>query len=256
MRASLFVAVLALTGCDQLFPEFSAVSTGAQSDLAVAASDGGVNVLSGKVCLLSDLRSPSSCTSAVPGRTITVIETGATATSDSTGAFVISTTNAATVTLSVTSPANSAQTSVPTVSVLTGSVLASAIKNGMLLPVIDADTFSNIELDNGVGGDDARGAIVAWVLSPSGVAVSGAVATRMSTATGPLYDSNAGDMLETGAATSTFGTVSFLDVLPGTTALTIGAPASSGLSGDTFNLTVRPGSVTVAALALPPATTL
>ncbi|MEO6952211.1 MAG: hypothetical protein ABI321_10380 [Polyangia bacterium] len=247
-RRAFAVAVLLLSGCDQLFPEFA----GSKGDLAVS-TDGGADLASsllhGSVCRLSDLRTPTSCTATVPNRVVTIAETGATTTTASDGTFSFPTVGT-TVTLVVSDPVGSAPVSTPTISMLSGGTLTAARTHGVELPIIDADAYEQVELANGVGGDPSRGAVLGWVISSSGSAVAGAVATPIASATGPLYDTSGG--LETGARSGSFGTVAFFDLAPGTSTIIIAAPSGSSLGGDTFSLPIRPGAVTTSALMLPP----
>lgn len=241
-------------GCDQLFPELTGADN--KHDLAVrdASSDMPSDTIHGTVCHLADLRAPSSCTTPVAGRAVTIQETHATTTTDASGAFSLSAAGVgSTATIAVTDPQGTQLGQyMPTVSVLTGNVLTAATSNGALLPVIDEQSYSSVALTNGATADDAtRGSLIGWVIGPTGTAVAGAVATRITSAIGPLYDTNDGAQLESGSAAGTYGTIAFMDMLPGTASITVAPPSGSGLSADTFTMPIYGGAVTVGALALP-----
>lgn len=248
LRRVFSVAALLLSGCDQLFPELG----GEKSDLAVA-TDGGTDLAPspffGSVCRLGDLRTPSSCASAGANRVVTIAETGIRTTTSVDGSFSFLTVGT-TVTFVVSDPPGSAPVSTPTVSMLAGATLAAARAHGVLLPVIDADTYQQLGLANGLDGDATRGAVLGWVVNGSGAPVAGAVATRIASATGPLYDT--GDGLQTRASAGPFGAVAFLGLSPGTSTIGIAAPAGSGLGANAFSLPIFAGAVTTSALMLPP----
>ncbi len=254
LRLVLLVSFVSIgvVGCDTLFPEL----TGANADMTTVpdGGDGGTSstVLTGKVCLLNDLRSPASCLSGANGRHITIEETRASADAALDGTFSISlvgVTDTATIAV-VDGPATLGQ-SIPTVMRLSGATLANARSSGAALPVVRTAMFETLALQAGAPSSANRGALLGWILDGTGKAVPGVSATRIIGATGPLYDAGGSTVLEDGRFTGVYGTVAFLELPPGTAQLIVTAPAGSTLAGDTFNLPIRGGAVTVSALSLP-----
>jgi hypothetical protein len=252
MLRALLVAsyfAVAVAGCDKLFPEL----TGALNDFSSPSdggTDGGSGNLTGTVCVLSDLRSPSTCI-ASGGRHITIEETRAAADANLDGSFAISLVGINDVATIAVVDGTTVGQSVPTIVQLSGAVLASARANGVALPVVREETFEQVAFSAGAPSSVTRGAILAWVLDGSGKAVAGASATRITGSTGPLYDDGGAAGLGDGVMTGPFGTVAFLDLPPGPAKLAIAAPTTSSLAADTFTLPVRGGAVTAAALQLP-----
>ncbi len=253
----LAVAALAFagaSGCNTLFPELAGNKA---SDLA--GHDGGADfganlagaLLHGAVCRLTDLRTPTSCKAAASGRLVTIAETGLSTTTATDGSFSFPTVGDS-ATVIVSDPLGSALISRPTVSMLAGATLAGAKVHGVLLPVIDAQTYQQVELDNGIDSDSSRGALVGWAVSNSGAVVPGVVASRIASGVGPLYDSGDGTVLQASARAGSFGAIAFFDLPVGTSSFTVAPPAGSGAGGNTFTLPVRAGAVTTAALTLPP----
>ncbi len=250
VAACLFLFGFIVAGCDKLFPELNNTS----GDLAVAAGDGGTDFgtgqLTGKVCILADLRAPSSCLSPAPNRHVTIEESRAAAEVASDGSFTISLAGITTkATFAVTDQNAAVGLSKPTVSVYSGAQLAAALGAGVGLPVVQTSALSNMELAN--GGDPTHGSVLTWLIDPKGASVAGASVTRITGAIGPLYDSQGTSELMEGAASGKYGTVAFLDLPPGDVTLTIATPETSTVLGDSFKLPIRAGAITVAALQLP-----
>ena len=250
----LFVGI-PVAGCDKLFPELSKSS----ADLAVltdAGTDGstdlGSGILTGKVCILGDLRAPASCLSAAPNRRVTIEETRASADVTADGTFTISLAGITThATFAVTDTVAATNLSMPTVSVYSGAMLDLARAEGAALPVVPLDSFSNLQLENGATVDKTRGSLLTWLIDKKGASVVGATAAHISGSVGPLYDSQGYGNLTQTTARGAYGTVGFLDLPLGNVTLAVTTPSSSIVNGDSFTLPVRGGAVTVAALQLP-----
>jgi len=246
------VAAFFTAGCDTLFPEL----TGANSDLTVigdGGTDAGTGLLTGTVCLLADLRSPQSCTGAAVGRRITIEETRATADVAMDGSFSISLAGISdTATVAVLDGPTTTGKTTPTVSRLSGAILTRVRASGVVLPCVRADLMSNLALAAGSNDDPARGAILGWLVDPTGKSISGAAAARMQGGIGPLYDANSGSTtLSDTSSTGAYGTVAFVDLPPGNANIVVTTNAASAVAGDTFVLPIRGGAITTAALALP-----
>lgn len=242
----------AVLGCDKLFPEL----TGMPPDM-VGTGDGGADLggtsLTGKVCVLADLRAPQSCQVAAVGRRLTIEENRASADVAADGSFTISLAGVVdTATLAVSDGTGGVGRSTTTISVLAGAQLTAARSQGVMLPVVDAQILGTLSLATGAGNDPTRGAIIAWVVDGTGVAVRGAEAARIQGAVGPLYDSPGSNTLGEGGASGGYGTIGFLDVTPGKASISISAPLGAAVRGDAFTLPVRGGAVTLSALGLPP----
>jgi hypothetical protein len=237
--------VLLLSGCDVLFPEFS----GNGADAAVvpdggATDDGGTPMLAGVVCILADVRDYRTCATGSPGLLrITVEETRQQTMTDATGRFVLPlSTMLATATVATVDPSGHFATTVIPVRLSNGAA------NNLALPVIDAQTLSNIELSNGLQDDPQRGTLLGWAIDPTGAPVAG-VSSGQSTA---LYDDSSPNTLSAGTSTHQRGTVALFAVTPSTLTLTLTPPPTVALSGDTFTIPIRPGAVTATTLVLPP----
>ena len=235
---------LMLAGCDLLFPEFA----GNSADAAVVGDggveDGGVPILSGVVCVLTDVRDYRTCTAASVGvLRISVEETRDATTTDASGHFSLPLSKSlAIATVGVVDPTN---TYAPTVVPVT---LASGIANGIALPIFSQQTLQNLELQNGLQEDPSLGIFFGWAVDPSGTPVAG-VSTGNNQI---LYDENAPNTLSPGTATHSDGTVALFAVAPSSLVLTLTPPPTTVLKADTFTVPIRSGAVTASTLVLPP----
>src|SRR2546423_6929436 len=184
MRWFLLAGILALSGCDTLFPEFS----GKPADASVAhdggADDGGSSpMIAGVVCVLGDVRDYRTCATGSPGLLrITVEETREQTMTDVTGHFTLALSmKLAIATVAAVDPSgNFAPTIVPV-------RLSGGVANNVALPVVSQQTLMQIELANGLQADPQRGTFLGWAVDPSGAPVAG-VTTGITSA---LYDDNA-----------------------------------------------------------------
>ena len=245
MRCLLWASVLLLSGCDTLFPEFS----GNPVDAAVArdggtSDDGGTPMLAGVVCVLGDVRDYRTCATGAPGLLrITVEETRQQTMTDAAGHFVLPLSmKLDSATVAAVDPAGHFATSVVPVR------LSNGIANNLALPVIDAQTLSNIELANGLQEDPQRGTFLGWVIDPTGTPVTG-VSSGQSAA---LYDDSGTNSLSAGSSTHQRGTIALFTVTPSTLTLQLTPPPTVALQADSFTVPIRPGAVTTTTLVLPP----
>ncbi len=242
--ALLFAGLVALSGCDVLFPEFSGNGDAAVPGDGGAPDDGGTPLLAGVVCVLGDVRDYRTCATGSPGMLrVTVEETRQQTMTDVTGRFSLPLSQKLTsATVAAVDPAgNFAPTIVPV-------HLANGVANNLALPVVAAQTLSQIELANGIQDDPQRGTLIAWAIDPSGTPVAG-VASGITSA---LYDDNAPNTLSAGTATHQDGTIAVFTITPTSLMLTLTPPASSPLSPDSFTVPIRSGAVTATTLVLPP----
>lgn len=240
------LSMLALAGCDTLFPEFS----GKPVDAAVAgdggAGDGGDPTLrlQGVVCILTDLRDYRSCAAGSPGiLRITVEETREQTMTDPTGHFTLPLSQKLTVaTVAAIDPRNTyAPTIVPV-------RLQNGIAANLALPITTAQTLTNVQLANGVPGDPLRGSVVTWVVDGSGAPVAG-VAVNLSNA---FVDGAGANQLSAGNATRSHGALALLDVAPNQATLALTPPPTVALRGDSYVVPVRAGALTATTLVLAP----
>lgn len=236
---------LVLSGCDTLFPEFS----GKPVDAAVAhdsgtPDDGGMPMLAGVVCVLVDVRDYRTCTTGAPGiLRITVEETRQQTMTDAAGHFVLPlSTKLDVATIAAIDPSGHfAPTIVP-------AHLQGGIANNLAIPVVAAQTVSSIELANGLQDDPQRGTFVGWAIDPTGTPVAGVSSGQ----TSALYDDSSPNTLSAGTATHQRGTIALFGIAAATLTLTLTAPPTVAVKGDTFTVPIRPGAVTASTLVLPP----
>ncbi len=242
----LLVAVLALSGCDTLFPELSGKPPDAGIPTDGGSGDGGnaSPALAGVVCVLADVRDYRSCTTGVPsGLRITVEETRQTTNADPSGHFTLPLSmKLATATVAVVDPANNF---VPTIVPVH---LSSGVAANLALPIVATQTLQQIELQNGVQDNPQAGNLIAWAIDGNGAPVTG-VSTGNSAA---LYDDNAPNALSPGTATHAHGAIALFSVGGSTLSLTLTPPPTLPLKADTFMLPLRAGAITMTALVLPP----
>jgi hypothetical protein len=241
----LFAVILALSGCDTLFPEFS----GNGNDAAVAG-DGGIDdggtapLLAGVVCILGDVRDYRTCATGAPGiLRITVEETRQQTMTDAAGHFSLPLSMKLDLaTVAAVDPSNNFA---PTISPVR---LVNGVSANLALPVVPAQALSSIELANGVQDDPQLGTLLSWAVDPGGTPVAG-VTSGISSA---LYDDNAPNTLSAGTATHGKGTIALFNVTPASRMLTLTPPQAAPLSPDTFTVPIRSGAVTATILFLPP----
>lgn len=244
----LFVAgvVLALAGCDTLFPEFAGKPADAGVPTDGASDDGGngAPALSGVVCVLTDVRDYRSCSTGVPSSLrITVEETRQQALADASGHFTLPLSMKLDVaTVAVVDPSNNF---VPTIIPVR---LSNGIAANLALPIASAQTMQQLELANGLQDDPTAGNLLAWAVDPTGTPVAGASIGVNSA----LYDDNAPNGLSPGTATHGHGAVALLAVRGSSLMLTLTPPATAPLKADSFTLPLRAGALTMSTLVLPP----
>jgi hypothetical protein len=215
----LFAGVLLLSGCDTLFPEFGGKPVDAAVPRDGGITDGGTEpMIAGAVCILADVRDYRTCATGSPGiLRITVEETRQQTMTDATGRFTLPL---------------SAKIDVANVAV----------------PLVSADTLQQIELANGLVDDPQRGTLLGWAVDPTGAPVTGVSSGN----TSAFYDDNAPNTLSAGIATHAKGTIALFTVTPPMLTLTLTAPPTAAVSGDTFTVPIRSGAITATTLVLPP----
>src|SRR5581483_8060682 len=226
-RSALVIGLLALGGCDLLFPEFSGGHVDASIDDGGALPDGGTAGphVAGAICALADLRDLRSCmTGHGGGFRVSVEETRDVTTADAMGNFVLPlSTSLELATVAAVDPTGAAEPTIVMVALRGGAA------DGVGLPIAGAQALQQAAALNGFSVDAAGGVGV-----------------------GPLYEGGAANELELGNTTGARGVVAWFDVPPRQLVLTLAAPANGALAGDQFTLPIRPGAVTITTLLLPP----
>src|SRR6516164_7218606 len=150
----LFAVILALSGCDTLFPEFSGNG---------GIDDGGTApLLAGVVCILGDVRDYRTCATGAPGiLRITVEETRQQTMTDAAGHFSLPLSMKLDLaTVAAVDPSNNFA---PTISPVR---LVNGVSANLALPVVPAQALSSIELANGVQDDPQLGTLLSWAVDP------------------------------------------------------------------------------------------
>jgi hypothetical protein len=249
MRHLVLLAFLC-SGCDTLFPEFfgsggdaGAVGDGAMGDGAPAVPAH----ISGQVCALTDVRDYRSCAATHGGSfRLSIEETRDQAQADATGVFSITTSAPlATGTLAAVDATGQYSPTVTLVHPIGGAL------DRFALPVVAVVGLQELAMVNGFAVDAARGALLAWAVDAQGTPIAGVRASAITGAQGPFYDGANADGLEPGAATGQHGLVAQFDLPPGNVALTLSPPAGAAVHGDTFQVPIRAGALTLLALTLP-----
>lgn len=248
MRWLLIVGVFGgLAGCDTLFPEFAGKPADAAVPTDGGAGDDGGNAspaIAGVVCALSDVRDYRSCGTGVPSALrITVEETRQMVLADASGHFSLALAAKLDVaTIAVVDPSNSF---VPTI---VPARLSNGIAANLALPIVSAQTVQSLELANGLTEDASAGNVLAWAVDGTGTPVAG-VSTGNNAA---LYDDNAPNSLSPGTTTHGHGAIALLGVRGTSQLLTLTAPPTGTVKGDSFTLPLRAGALTMTTLYLPP----
>jgi hypothetical protein len=208
---------------------------GGHADSGVGSGSGsGSGSITGRVCLLTDVRDFSSCaTTGADG--ITVALSGVAAvTTIADGTFVIERPSGSDPVWSLTGTA----------------IVPSTIGFGAstTIPAISTDAFTTLADNNGVVVDPAQGSILGEILAGSDAAV---LATVTTTSPGeyPTFYSSATDTFDwPGTLTDTFGTFWMAGMTPGSAAMTFMADGGLPETGPT--LSVGSGSVTFVTFGL------
>ncbi|HZS38775.1 MAG TPA: hypothetical protein VFF06_18210 [Polyangia bacterium] len=250
-RSALVIGLLALGGCDLLFPEFSGGHVDASIDDGGALPDGGTAGphVAGSICALADLRDFRSCmTGHGGGFRVSVEETRDVTTADAMGNFVLPlSTSLELATVAAVDPTGAAEPTIVMVALRGGAA------DGVGLPIAGAQALQQAAALNGFSVDGTRGIVLAWAVDAQGTPVAGASAQAAGgVGVGPLYEGGAANELELGNTTGARGVVAWFDVPPRQLVLTLAAPANGALAGDQFTLPIRPGAVTITTLLLPP----
>ncbi len=196
-----------------------------------ASSDGGTSLV-GRVCVIPDPRNPTACALGnAAGLTVTLGASTATTAAD--GSFTITAPSTSDLVWTVT-----AAGFVPTVMPF-GAV--------PLIPVLTAERYSDLLLDNGVVLQAGQGSVFVRVVSGGAPAVGVTATVEPPSLFGPLYDGGSA-LLWDQDATSSGGMVWIPDVLAGTAALTVTGPATNPVA---VSLPVVDGAITFGTAAIP-----
>jgi hypothetical protein len=241
----LFAGVLLLSGCDTLFPEFGGKPVDAAVPRDGGITDGGTEpMIAGAVCILADVRDYRTCATGSPGiLRITVEETRQQTMTDATGRFTLPL--SAKIDVATVAAVDPAGHFAPTIVAIR---LSGGIANNVAVPLVSADTLQQIELANGLVDDPQRGTLLGWAVDPTGAPVTGVSSGN----TSAFYDDNAPNTLSAGIATHAKGTIALFTVTPPMLTLTLTAPPTAAVSGDTFTVPIRSGAITATTLVLPP----
>ncbi|MGE0869158.1 MAG: hypothetical protein AB7P03_11355 [Kofleriaceae bacterium] len=200
------------------------------------ANDGGIDSMvegiTGRVCLVTDLRTLSPCAMTGVGGLTVQVGTKTTLTADD-GSFTIATPSGSNLVWRITGDN------------LTPSVMP--FSAATTIPAIDADVYADLLLANGLILNGDQGSIMVRTTMDN-AAVAGAIATVDPVAAyAPHYDSNVAtswDQDETG----TYGVTWVVGAEPGTTTITV--TPELGTAG-MIELPVETGGITFGTLALP-----
>jgi hypothetical protein len=179
-----------------------------------AASDGGP--LAARVCLVSDLRTPTIGCATTGADNLTVTLDGATATTFADGSFTIANPISSTPVWHVTGA--TIETSVVTFS------------TARILPAVRTNTYLQMIGTNGVAIDDTEGSIIAMVIAANGSPFvnATAVATPPSVQNNVIFYDDADPITWGQAATSTSGVVWAPALAAGSSTLAVtGTPSGS-----------------------------
>jgi hypothetical protein len=245
----LFAALIlatSLVGGGTLFPEFfggNKADAGAPGD-GGNPDGGGPPHIAGVVCIVHDLRDYHSCAVGAPGiLRITVEETRDQTMTDVAGHFSLPLARAlTTATVAAIDPRGGFAPSIIPLR-LTDSATDSAA-----LPIVDAQTLSNLTLQSGLVLDPQQGSLLAWVSDDTGAAVAGVTTSQRSA----LFEGSVPSSLATGNSTGAHGTLAVLQTPPTTLTLTLTPPPTLPLKGDSYVLPIRAGALTVSTLVLAP----
>ncbi|MGE0548464.1 MAG: hypothetical protein AB7O24_32770 [Kofleriaceae bacterium] len=201
-----------------------------------SASDAGVDSaadgITGRVCLVTDLRTLSPCANTGVADLLVQLGTKTTTTNDD-GSFTIPTPSGSNLLWRVTG-ANLAPSAMP-------------FSTSKTIPAINADVYDDLLLSNGLILSGDQGSLMVRVTRDN-TAVVGATATASpESAYAPYYDSNVAtvwDQDETGS----YGVAWIVGAEPGTTTITV--TPDLGTAG-MIELPVETGGITFGALALP-----
>lgn len=224
------------SGSDDSFP----IVPGGDDTVITPAPDGppadgsgdGSGTLTGRVCIVADLRNLTSCTTGdASGITVTLGTSTAITAID--GTFSI--------------PPTSGSNLVWTVSAV--GFVPSVVPLGIvhLLPVVTVDRYNEMLLDNGVVLGAGQGSLFTRVVRNDAPAVGVTATVDPPSQYGPLYDS-ANAIVWDLDATGATAVIWIPDVLQGSTTLTLMPPAATPLP---VSVLVAEGAITFATVGIP-----
>jgi hypothetical protein len=212
----------ALAGCHEdvemfpIGPGGFGTGGGTTPDAAIGGDGGdGGSTISGRVCLISDARNPTTCASS-GAEDLTVTLGSATATTAADGSFTIASATGTGLVWRVTGAAIQAS--------------AMQVSTVATIPVISALLYEDMVTTNNVVGSAGTGAIIArFTTNDSGV--SGLIAATSPDPEGQIfYDGTSATVWDV-TATSTFGAIWVPGLAAGATTLTVGGAADSSITG-------------------------
>lgn len=223
---SLFSTV---AGCQALFPELYPDGGGATS--GDGGSDGATSPhVAGMLCAMTDLRDWRTCMPlAAAGFKVEVEETTDSATTDANGHFYLSSrVPLSTATLLVIDPHGRYLETVAPINV-------GATPDNLGLPILDAQTFNSLALQNGLTADPMRGALLAWAIDTQAQPVAGQQVVGQN----PLYEGASPSQMGPGQTTGAHGTFALFDIPPPSLSLTLSPPDTHA------QVPIRAGAVTL-----------
>jgi len=212
-------AVLVLVAChpgsDDAYPvipqgDDSPITPRPDAPRADASGDAATTI-SGRVCVISDLRNLTSCTTADASGISVELSSGS-ATTIADGSFTIAAAVGSNLTWSVTGTGY-VQTVMPL-----GTI--------HLLPLVPTVVYQQLLLDNGVIQVAGEGSVVARVVRNDAPAVGVTATVTPPSQYGPLYDGASGVIWDQDM-TAAAGVVWIPDVLQGAASLTLTAPSAT-----------------------------
>lgn len=197
-------------------------------------SGSGSTLVSGRVCLASDLRVTGGCaTPAGAGIAVTSLATGATTTTDQNGAFSLQT---GSVGSSVLQIGAGSQLTVPTITRVT--VPGSQVN----VPVVNANDLTQLETGLGTVLPDGMGMTALHLVDSNGAGALGYTITPPpGTTGGPFYDDQTAVGFANGGTTGAQGTALLFGVPAGNFDIAFGNGQSQGVF---TGVPVFPGSLT------------
>jgi hypothetical protein len=232
----LFALALFSTGCQALFPELYPDSDGGSSSSGDGGTDmAGVPHVSGMLCAMSDLRDWRTCTQlAAAGFKVEVEETTDATTTDANGNFyLMSRVPLQTATLLVIDPHGQYLETVAPINV-------GATPDNVGIPIVDAQTFNTLALQNGLSTDPMHGALLAWAIDTQAQPVAGQQVVGQTA----LYEGSAAGEMGPGLSTGAHGTFALFDQAPPSLMLTLTPP-------DTHTqVAIRAGAVTLTTIVV------
>jgi hypothetical protein len=199
-----------------------------------SGSGTGSTTVSGRVCLIADLRATGGCTSpAGAGVAVTSLSTGATTTTDQTGSFTLQTGSVGSQVMQI---GIGSQATVPTITRV--DVPGTQVN----VPIANANDLTQLETGLGTNLPDGMGMAALHLVNTNGAGALGYTVTPPpGTTGGPFYDDQTAVGFANGGTTGAAGTALLFGVPAGNFDIAFG----NGQSQGTFTgVPIFPGALT------------